>query len=96
MPSFDWYLSEMCARTAATLCSAALCIPQPHIHMAFSLYLTENLPHSPFASVFVTSETYVTDIARISRFEQAGEIRPDQHAFFSFVNILTFMAVTFY
>jgi len=80
MPSFDWYLSEMCARTAATLCSAALCIPQPHIHVAFSLYLTENLPL--FASVFVTSEIYVTDIARISRFEQADEVQPDQHAFF--------------
>ena len=41
----------------------------------------ENAPHSPFASVFVTSETHVTGIARISRLKQADEIRPDQHAF---------------
>ena len=36
--------------------------------------------HSP-QCLFVTSETYLTGLARISRLEQADEIRPDQHAF---------------
>ena len=31
--------------------------------------------------LFVTSETDVTDLARISRLKQADEIRPDRHAF---------------
>ena len=41
----------------------------------------ENAPHSPFTSVSVTSETYVTDLALIWRLKQADEIRPDGHAF---------------
>ena len=32
--------------------------------------------------LFVTSEIYVTGLARISRLKQADEIRPDRHAFF--------------
>ena len=33
------------------------------------------------SGLFVTSEAYVTDLARISRLKQADEIRPDGHAF---------------
>ena len=40
----------------------------------------ENEPHSP-QCLFVTSETYVTDLARTSRLKQADEIQPDRHAF---------------
>ena len=41
---------------------------------------TRFIRHSP-RCLFVTSETYVTDLARISRLKQADEIRPDRHAF---------------
>ena len=50
-------------------------------HFRCGLIDGENAPHSPFASVSVTSETYVTDLASISRLKQADEIRPDRHAF---------------
>ena len=33
------------------------------------------------SGLFVMSETYVTDFARISRLKQADEIRPDRHSF---------------
>ena len=41
---------------------------------------TRLIRHSP-QRLFVTSETYVTDLVRISRLKQADEIRPDGHAF---------------
>ena len=48
-------------------------------HFRCGLIDGENAPHSPQWSV--TSEIYVTDLARISRLKQADEIRPDGHAF---------------
>ena len=79
--SFDCCLSGGCERKTTTLWSAALHIPRPHIRMAFySVIDGENAPHSPQCQ-FVTSETYVTDLAPISRLKQAAEIRPDRHAF---------------
>ena len=50
---------------------------------------TRLICHSP-QRLLVTSETYVTDLARISRLKQADE------CISSFVNIFTFMAVRFY
>ena len=49
-------------------------------HFRCGLIDGENAPHSP-QRLFVTSETYVTDLARISRLKQADEIRPDRHVF---------------
>ena len=53
--SFDCYLLGRYKRKTTTLWFTALRIPQPHIHVAFSLWNDdcENTPHSPFASVSV-------------------------------------------
>ena len=65
------------------VCSSALC--RSHIREAFSLWTDWWWKRASFAirlsGLFVTSETYVTDLARISRLKQADEIRPDRHAF---------------
>ena len=83
--SFDCYLLGRCERKTTTLWSAALCIPRPHIRVAFSLWTDWWWKRASFAirlsGLFVTSETYVTDLARISRLKQADEIRPDRHVF---------------
>ena len=49
-------------------------------HFHCGLIDGENVPHSP-QCLFVKSETYVMDLARILRLKQADEIRPDRHAF---------------
>ena len=83
--SFDCYLSGRCERKTTTLWSAALRIPRPHICVAFSLWTDWWWRCASFAirlsGLFVTSETYVTDLARSSKLKQADEIRPDQHEF---------------
>ena len=60
-----------CERKTTTLWSAALRIPRPHIYVAFSLWTDWWWKRGSFAfrlsGLFVTSETYVTDLARISR-----------------------------
>ena len=63
----------------------AVRIPRPHIRVAFSLWTHWWWKRPSFAirlsGLFVTSETYVTDLARSSRIKQADEILADRHAF---------------
>ena len=65
--SFDCCLSGRCERKTTTLWSAALCIPRPHIRVAFSLWTDWWWKRASFAirlsRLFVTSET----TSRISR-----------------------------
>ena len=55
-----------------------------HIRVAFScesvVHEARHIRHSP-QLLEVTSETYVTDLARNSRIKQVDENRPDRHAF---------------
>ena len=78
----DWLIPLV---KSSCLCGCPQGIPRSDIHVAFSLWSwlmvkTCLIRHSP-QCLFVTSETHVTDLARISRLKQADEIRPDRHAF---------------